>query len=315
MELGENAQAIGDFGTCIGLWPEHPWSYFNRGYVLDRSGMKSDAVADYTRAIECDPRFVSAWVNRGLAQLELKHYPLALADFDHAFALGVSGDAPLQAGRAMALEALERHDEADSAFQQAFALAGRTDSSYTRLKWSYGFSVASRLPGKAEEAFDEVLRDDPQQPQALYGKAMLAMTRGHLSDAIRFFDLAIMAAPAFVEARRYRAVVLARQHNWESATRDINWCLDRDPGSGETLNAAACVAARAAELNATPAAIERAFDLLKRALALGSGQKACEDPDLIALRRDPRFKQLTSATAKQEIATGERGSTPLQPVQ
>ena len=29
MELGESAQAIGDFGTCTGLWPEHPWGYFN----------------------------------------------------------------------------------------------------------------------------------------------------------------------------------------------------------------------------------------------------------------------------------------------
>ena len=76
MELGEYAQAIGDFGTCIGLWPEHPWGYFNRGYVLDRSGLKADAIADYTAALDRDPGFVAAQVNRGLARVELKQYPL-----------------------------------------------------------------------------------------------------------------------------------------------------------------------------------------------------------------------------------------------
>src|SRR6185312_6328594 len=71
MELGEYAQALGDFGTCTGLWPEHPWGYFNRGCVLDRMGLKVDAINDYAAALKHDPRFVAALVNRGLARVEL----------------------------------------------------------------------------------------------------------------------------------------------------------------------------------------------------------------------------------------------------
>jgi eukaryotic-like serine/threonine-protein kinase len=118
---------------------------------------------------------------------------------------------------------------------------------------------------------------------------MLAMSRGDLARSLRFFDRALEANPGFIEARRYRAVILSRRGEWERATRDINHCLEREPGSGETLYAAACVSARAAESAPTPRALNQAFDLLERAWSLGSGQRAHEDPDLAVLRRDPRF--------------------------
>jgi tetratricopeptide (TPR) repeat protein len=304
MELGQYAQAIGDFGTCIGLWPDHPWGYFNRGYVLDLSGMKRDALADYTAAIDRDGRFVAAYVNRGLACVELKQFDAALADFDQALELGAERDAPLHAGRGIALEGMGRHVEADTAFREAFSLVSPGDPAGVRLGWTYGFAVASRVPAEAEKAFDRVLRQDPSHPQALYGKAMLAMTRGRLHLALRFFDTALGAAPAFIDARRYRAVVLARQGEWDRATRDINWCLDRDPASGETLYAAACVAAHAAGASQGADAVDRAIELLSRAIAQGSGQRAALDPDLAPLRRDPRFGRLVRIATRPSSNAG-----------
>jgi tetratricopeptide (TPR) repeat protein len=309
MELAESALAIGDFGTCTGLWPEHPWGYFNRGYVLDRMGMKADAIDDYTAALDRDKSFVAALINRGLARLELKQYGSALTDFDQSLAMGGQGDASLSAGRGLALEALGRHAEADSAFQQAFTLAPHPDPAHDRLNWTYGFAVSARLPKQAQEAFDDVLRHDPRHPQALYGRAMLAMARGDLGTALPFFNRALEANPGFTDARRYRAVLLSRQRDWERATRDINWCLDREPGSGETLYAAACVAALSAEASPSAHSFDVAFDLLERARSLGSGRKANDDPDLAVLRRDPRFARLMAAAFRPDQLDRARGST------
>jgi eukaryotic-like serine/threonine-protein kinase len=292
MELGEAILAATDFGTCTGLWPEHAWGYFNRGCVLDQSGMKAQADADFTAAIDRDPSFVAAFLNRGLARLELKAFATALQDFDRALSLG-QGTASVHAGRGIALESLGRHDEADRAFEEAFRYA-TPDPARIRLSWTYGFAVSARLPAEARAAFDHVLKTEPNHPQALYGRAMLAMNRGDHKEALRFFDRALEANPGFYQARRYRAVLLARQQKWEPASRDINWCLEREPSSGETLYAAACVASLAGAYSQDPRSMDQAIDLLRSARLLGSGQNAQKDPDLSAARNDPRFLELMS---------------------
>jgi tetratricopeptide (TPR) repeat protein len=144
---------------------------------------------------------------------------------------------------------------------------------------------------------------------------MLAMNGGDLALGLRFFDKALEADPGFIEARRYRAVLLSRRGDWDRATRDINWCLDREPGSGATLYAATCVAARAAEAAPSPRALNQAFDLLERAWSLGSGLRAHEDPDLAALRRDPRFarRMATILGSDRGAVVGASTPTALRP--
>ncbi|QDV38213.1 protein kinase domain-containing protein [Tautonia plasticadhaerens] len=294
MELGESMLAVGDFGACTGLWPEHPWGYFNRAYMLDRDGMKAEAIDDYSAALERDPAFSSARINRGLALLEIREFGGALADFDEAIARG-SGEPTVLAGRGMALEALGRHVEADTAFDEAFRGAVEVPvPARIRLLWAYGFSVADRLPGRAADAFEEVLRQDRRHPQALYGLAMLAMGRGDLDGAREFFDRALESSPEFLEALRSRAVVAARRGDWEAANRDINRCLSREPGSGEALYAASCVASLAASASGDRELRDQALDLLRRALALGAGREAADDPDLAGLGEEPEFWRMIS---------------------
>ena len=55
LELGNLVAAAGDFGKCIGLWPDFAWGYFNRGCVLDRGGKKAEAIEDYSAALARDP--------------------------------------------------------------------------------------------------------------------------------------------------------------------------------------------------------------------------------------------------------------------
>ncbi len=297
-EMGKNPLAAADFSVCVGLWPEFAWGYFNRACALDRVGNRAEAVRDYSAALERDPRFVLAYVNRGMARLELKQYAPALADFGKAADLG-HDDAVLHTGRGVALEGLGRAGEADAAFTQAFAKAeGATPAVRQRIRWVYGFAVSGRLPKRARAAFEEVLREQPAHPQALYGRAMLLAEQGRREDAIAAFDQAIAVSPNFVEARRFRAVLLARAGRFDGAGQDINWCLEREPEEGATLYAAACIAARAAERYAADAdasrqATEQALEFLRKALTRGYGRnKAADDPDLRGLRRCPEFRQL-----------------------
>jgi eukaryotic-like serine/threonine-protein kinase len=300
MERNELVEAAADFGQCAGIWPEFAWSYFNRGCVLDRTGNKGAAIRDFTAALDRDRGLVPAYVNRGLARLELKQYAPALADFDQAQTLGAQ-DAGVSAGRGIALESLGRHHEADAAFADCFARAeGLPASTRARLAWAYGFAISARDHDKARAAFDDALRHSPRDFQALYGRAMLAMSLGQNAEAVREFDRALEADPGRMEARRYRAIVLARQGQWDRATREINGCLEREPRSAATLYAAACVAARAFDKAGTTAISDQGLELLKRALAEGADPaKAAADPDLVAIRRLPRFQCLISEASRR----------------
>jgi tetratricopeptide (TPR) repeat protein len=225
--------------------------------------------------------------------LELRHYGAALADFDRALARG-RDDVFLHTGRGVALEGLGRHAEADESFRLAFDRGRPTpEAALTRCRWVYAFAVAARLPAKAQAVFDEVLRREPENPQALYGRAMLAAEEGELGRAVGFFDRALRSNPGFVDARRNRAVLLARQGRFEPATRDINWCLEREPQGGATLYAAACVLARAAERTLDPEVANQALDFLERAFLQGYGKdRAAGDKDLAGIRRLDGFRQL-----------------------
>ena len=51
-------------------------------------GAKAEAIRDYTAAVARDPEMVAAYLNRGMACLELRRYPEALADFAQVARLG-----------------------------------------------------------------------------------------------------------------------------------------------------------------------------------------------------------------------------------
>ena len=154
-----------------------------------------------------------------------------------------------------------------------------------------------RLPDAAAKAFAEVLSQQAHHPQALYGKAMVLVQRAQENEGIACFDEALAWHPSFVDARRGRAVLLARQGKLAEAQEDINRCLQQEPQSGITLYAAACVLARAAVKNPDPDARrlweDQAIELLAKAFQQGYGRAgAAADPDLRSLHHRPKVQAL-----------------------
>lgn len=297
-ELGQPILAVSDLGACIGLWPESSWAYFNRGYMFFEQGLKKEAVGDFTQAIHHSPRFVSAYFNRGLARLELREYAAALSDFEKAQELGRT-DQVLNAGRAMALEGLQRHAEADQLFASILDQNhARSGAALHRLSWTYAFAVAHRKPQISSKIFDRILSQDPKHPQALYGKGMLLMEQGKLPVAVRMFDDALIASPAFMEPLRYRAVALARLGDLQQAAADANACIEREKTNPDSLYIAACVASISFRKLATPELKQQTLLLLQSAIECGAERdRALSDPDFSALRGDPEFLKLVGAGA------------------
>lgn len=306
-KLHEPMLAAADLGACVGLAPQSSWAHFNRAYLLDDQGRKLNASAAYSEAIKYAPTFTSAYFNRGLARLELRDYAGALEDFLKVQELG-RDDALIAAGRAMACEGLGRHDEADQLFEKALAPSSSTaPKTLERMSWTYAFAVAHRAPRIAEEVFDKILQSDSRQREALYGKGMLRMQAGDLRQAIRWFDDAVAADPAFLEPLRYRAVSLARLGELEQAVADANFCVGKQPNDPDSLYIAACVASISARKLKNEDLCKSAMQLLQRAITCGAPHdRALNDPDFSFLKRDSDFLKLVApeqptATRKDKV--------------
>jgi hypothetical protein len=133
---------------------------------------------------------------------------------------------------------------------------------------------------------------------------MMLMRDGKDAAALACFDRVAALAPTLMEARRYRAILLARAGKLAAAAEDINGCLFARPEEGAGYYAAACVAALAAghygDAAAARQATEQALALLEKALARGYGaDRAAADPDLKAVRGQPRFAELLDRFAKR----------------
>lgn len=298
LEQGESQLALADFSVCVGLWPEFAWGHFNRAFALDQLGQKQAAIADYSAALDRDADLEEAIRNRGIARLELGQQTEALQDFDRLIALG-RHEPSLHALRGQALEGLQRPEDADAAFTLAMTtdqLANLPIERQHQLLCSFGFVVAARRPTDAEQAFARIPSDDPKYPEALYGRGLIATNANRLERAVELFAKALELRPHFGEARRFRAILLARLGRFTEAITEINTALQAAPKSGAALYAAACVTSLAAEQAPTTAAARQASDeairFLRQALANGYGQHAATDDDLKVLRQHPEFDRL-----------------------
>jgi tetratricopeptide (TPR) repeat protein len=81
---GENGRAIADYSKAIEINPRHASAYYNRGAAFRARGEIDRALADYTQAIEINPRYANAFLSRGIAFEASGDNDRAIADFTKA---------------------------------------------------------------------------------------------------------------------------------------------------------------------------------------------------------------------------------------
>jgi hypothetical protein len=96
-------------------------NHLNQGVSLYESGKYEEAVAEYTKAIELDPKLAAAYYNRGLAYFKMKQYDSALADFNKTLELNPKSSTAW-VGRGISLEGLGKYKEALEAYNKALEL-------------------------------------------------------------------------------------------------------------------------------------------------------------------------------------------------
>ena len=81
---GQNDQAIADFTKAIEINPRFAYAYYNRGNAYGRKGHYDQAISDFTKAIEIDSRFAMPYFSRGYAYGCKGQHDKAISDYNKA---------------------------------------------------------------------------------------------------------------------------------------------------------------------------------------------------------------------------------------
>ncbi|WP_204103548.1 MULTISPECIES: tetratricopeptide repeat protein [Spirulina sp. CCY15215] len=81
-------EALADYNKALELDPRLDGAYNNRANCYVAKGYLGEAIADYQIALDFNPGNLRAWINQGITYRDLGLYDLALENFDITLVLG-----------------------------------------------------------------------------------------------------------------------------------------------------------------------------------------------------------------------------------
>ena len=177
-------------------------AWFSVGYLLQAEDLEG-SVSAYDRAIRLNPRYVEAYINRGIAKNNMGRHADAIADHDEAVRLKPNL-AEAYTNRGNVKSEMGRHADAIADYDEAI-----------RLKPDYAGAYTSRgnvknAMGRHADAIadhDEAIRLKPDYAEAYINRGIAKKNMGLHTDAIADYDEAIRLKPDLAEAYTNRGNV------------------------------------------------------------------------------------------------------------
>jgi tetratricopeptide (TPR) repeat protein len=207
-------------------------AYNNRGVAKFGKGYLDDAIADFTSALNQNPKFVDAFKNRGLAYKMQGTSDKAIGDFNQAIRL--NGNSPeLYNLRGAALVDKQEFSRAIADFDKAISLNQRYRNAFVNRGLAFLFT---RQLSRAVADFDMAVRLSPRDPLGYLNRAMARMDIGNFTGAIADYDEAIRLDPNASGTYTRRGEAWRLQGNLHRSLDDHNKAIALNPVDPEAYN-------------------------------------------------------------------------------
>ncbi|MEH2328248.1 tetratricopeptide repeat protein [Nostoc sp.] len=182
-------EALQDFDRAIELNPKDDWVIASRGQTYRSMKRYPEALQDFNRAIELNPKDDWALTNRGEIYRLMKRYPEALQDFNRAIELNPKDDWAI-ALRSVTYRLIESYPAALQDFNRAIELNPKSNWAIAHCGETY--RLMKRYP-EALQDFDRAIELNPKSNWAIahrgYTYLMLKLYNEALADFNRAIDL------------------------------------------------------------------------------------------------------------------------------
>jgi tetratricopeptide (TPR) repeat protein len=229
------------------------------GYVHTHDGQLRDAVADYTRALERDPKMALGYANRGFVLNDLRQAANAVNDFKTAIQLQPDyGEAHLGLGYADLQ--LHRPKAALTQLDVAQKLLGKSHALH--LARAEAFRQEQDFV-HAEPEYRLALQETPNDftTQVAYADTLFRLRR--LQQALATLQVAEKLSPTSPELYALRAQIHAKQGSGEETMRDIQLAEQYGNNQVEILMATGDALLTLGDRDAAMQRFSRALDIPK----------------------------------------------------
>ncbi len=224
-DQGDKQGAIADFSKAVELNPRNATAYCNRGIAHADLGDKRSALSDFDTALTIDPNLAIAYNHRGLVYSDLGDKRQAIADYSEA--LRIQPDyATAYFNRGAARSKIGDFQGAIADYSEAI----RLKPDYANAYFNRGFAYQQTGDKAAAIAdYDEALQADAQFAAAYNNRGFVRYEVGDTAGAIADFDRALRLNPDFTNAYNNRGVVYSRLHDYEAAIADFDRAIAISP--------------------------------------------------------------------------------------
>ena len=141
--------------------------FFDRGLDKRKKGDNQGAIEDYTKAIELNPDYATAYYNRGIAHSDLKEYQQAIADYTESIRLKNPELWVPYNGRGIAHSDLKEYQKAIADYSKAIEL----NPDYATAYYNRGIAHSDlKEYQKAIADYSKVIELNPDYANAYYNR-------------------------------------------------------------------------------------------------------------------------------------------------
>jgi len=259
LEKKQVNDAILNFNKSLEINPRFSEPYNNLGDAWLRIGQTNTAAINFEKAVELDPTSVVSCYNLGNAWLEMGRTDEAITQFQKALEID-PGFARAYNNLGIALMRLGRTNDATANFQKAIEVESDPDfpDAYNNLA---NLLATQNRPAEAIEHYQKAVQINPDFAEARCGMADLLAAQGRLAEAVGQYQKAVQIKPDYVAAHYNLGVVLARQGRLDEAAAHFRKVIQIVPDSANAHGNLANVLVGQGKLDAAIEEYHRTLDL------------------------------------------------------